>query len=113
MSVFGFNESDATRLVDLIGGGGASTGSQTTELQNPDSGFILAYTTATGSARSGTTFGTGTAEARKLSDSNVASALATVVSYTYLNPASSTIASGKYIILARIGHKLVCIWEEC
>ena len=113
MSVFGFNEQDANRLVDMLGGSGANNGGQTTAAHNPDNGFVLAYTTSTGTARSGTTFGTGTAQARRLSDSNVASATSPTVSYTYLNAAASTIGNNKYILLTRVGHKWLCVWEEC
>jgi hypothetical protein len=113
MSVYGFNESDARMVIGLIGGGGSSTTDQTVDSNNPDDGLVLAYTTGTGTARSGTTFGTGTAERRKLSDSNVASATSPTQSYTYLNAAASTIATGKYILLMRVGHKFLCVWEEC
>lgn len=87
---------------------------QTEYIIQPNSAnVVLAYTTSTGTARSGTTFGTGTAEHRDLNDSGVAAASSPVKSYTYRNPAAGTIGNNKYIMLLKTGKHWLPVWEEC
>lgn len=73
--------------------------------------ILLAYTTGGATARSGSTVGTGTATLKEIEVSN---SIADVgLTLDFVNLATSTVGTNKYILLARVSGKLVCIWEEC
>jgi hypothetical protein len=73
--------------------------------------IYLAFTTGGATARSGSTCGTGTATLYEIDDSNALTSVGNTLEF--LNLATSAVGTNKYILLARVSCRLVCIWEEC
>lgn len=114
--VIGFNERDADALVRLIDSSGDGGGINKPKLAFADfnSALLIAYATSGVSARSGTTLGTGTVAVKYLGYSG-ASRVILDAGYTVsaLNLSTGAVASGVYIIIARVGDAWIVIWEEC
>lgn len=109
--VFGFEKAKAEVLSKIAGGGGIVNPTTGKSLIDDSSRTILAYTAAGATARSGTTLGVGVADVKYIDNSGVIQDAAMEVEY--LNVAASAVGSAKYILLSRIGNRLICIWEEC
>jgi hypothetical protein len=78
--------------------------------------FILAYTTAGATGRSGTTLGKGTATMRYLAISGtdrVLTATTDTASKDFFNLSTVGVGTNRYIMLMRLGADLVCNWEDC
>jgi hypothetical protein len=73
--------------------------------------IYLAFTTGGATARSGSTCGTGTAVLQRIDETNAISAVGNDLDF--INLATSAVGTNKYILLARVSCRLVCIWEEC
>ena len=73
---------------------------------------LLAFTAAGATARFGSTLGTGTAVLWNIKADNTIEATG-VSAVDYVNLATSSVGTNKYILLLRVSGKLVCVWEEC
>lgn len=113
--IFGFELAEATTLKNIarISSGNRDGKSDSFDAQYDATRLALAYTTSSGSARSGATLGSGTADLKRIDASNDVVAFSPVQSVTFYNLAASVVASGVYIMLLRWGNKWVVVWEEC
>lgn len=101
----------ADALLALLPSNGIAGAKQSVLSSSDTTNIFLAFTTGGATARSGSTCGTGTATLYEIDDSN---ALASVGNtFDFVNLAQAAVGANKYILLARVSGKLVCIWEEC
>ena len=104
--LYAFNKSDTDKITKLIGGASPQAGGSISEPEAAS--CLIAVATSTITARSGTTLGTGTAQTRWINASNV---LQTGDNVSVVN-LGSAIANGAYVLLFRVGDKLVAV-EVC
>jgi len=111
--VYGLNSGDCDAVLKLIG----KTPTAINAMALDDSTrLVIAYTASGATPRSGTTLGAGTAVMYYLADSGTDRVL-TAATYTtaidFYNLSTVGVASGKYIMLLRLGNDYVCNWEDC
>lgn len=102
-----FNQSDASELIKLIGGG-AILGGVASDADRMQADCLIGVATSTITARAGTTLGTGTVQVKYIDASRVLQDLY-VVSVVNLG---SAIANGSYVKLFRVGNRLSVV-EIC
>jgi len=103
---YALGEGEAEKLRGILGGANPQASSP---LGAPEAASVLvAVATSTITARTGTTLGTGTAQAKYIDSSNV---LQNTDILNVLNPGSA-IANGSYVVLLRSGGSWLAV-EVC
>jgi hypothetical protein len=110
--IFGFNLADTDALIRLIGGDSTSggTGGDTYDATK----LLIAVATTGVPARSSTTLGKANVAVKHLTVSSGDRVITdSGFNVEAFNLAASSVATGAYIMLLRLGDVHLVVWEEC
>ena len=113
-TLFGFNRSDANKILAMIGEAGTGLPRELSNIPDEGPRLALAYTENGVTGRGGTTPGTGTATLKRITDGAITN-LDPSSDITVYNLATASVAGAKYLMLVReyFSGKWFVVWEEC